>query len=214
MNIEAKKRGGPRSSRSSVERLLTSAAGAIMEADGVEQILSTPDAEVGRLLKQKVGIFRIHILRLHKLENPAPSEGRSEIKVEPPPSKAELDKQARVARRRLVHEGQLLEPSQLRDALQMTRQAISAGTRVNRLFSVEVDGRPYYPTFFTDGTLDRNVLERISRALGRLPGWTKWNFFVSRRGSLGDMSPLDALAKGKIEQVEKVARAFYEELTH
>jgi hypothetical protein len=210
MSVKVEKRSNSEP-RSFMEQLLASAAGAIMEADGVEQLLTIPDAEVGRLLKQKIRTYRKH-LHLHRPEKSRVSEGWPVLEAVPPPSKATLGKQALEARRRLVQTGQLLESSQLRDALQMTRQAVSAATRVNRLFTVDVDGRAYYPAFFTDGTVDRNVLERISRALGQLPGWSKWDFFVSRWGSLGDLSPLEALAKGRVEQVEKVAHGFYEEL--
>jgi hypothetical protein len=124
---------------------------------------------------------------------------------------SELGRQAQLARRQLVQDGQLLEPAQLRNALQMTVQGVTAATRFNRMFTVDVDGQTYFPAFFADGRVDRTVLERISRALGQLTGWTKWDFFVTRWGSLGDLSPLEALAKGRVEQVAKMARGFYEE---
>lgn len=211
-------RAGPKkqvrsASSALVERLLASAAGAVMEADGVEQFLSTPDAEVGRLLKQKVRTFRKHLLRLPSQESPTQTNDWLVAAVELPLTKTALAAQSLIARRRLIYEGQLLEPSQFRNALQMTRQAVSAATRANRLFTVDVDGKAYYPAFFLAGAVDRNVLERISRALGQLPGWTKWDFFVSRRGSLGDSCPLEALAKGKVDPVENVARAYHNEMS-
>ncbi|NVH75743.1 hypothetical protein FSB08_25175 [Paraburkholderia sp. JPY432] len=196
-----------------VERLLASAAGAVMQTDGVEQFLSTPDAEVGRLLKQKVRTFRKHLLRLPSQKSPTQTNDRLVAAVELPLSKTALAEQSLIARRRLIYEGQLLEPLRFRNALQITRQAVSAATRANRLFTVDIDGKAYYPAFFVSGAVDRNVLEHISRALGQLPGWTKWDFFVSRRGSLGDSCPLEALAKGMVDLVENVARAYLDELT-
>ncbi|MFX1803099.1 hypothetical protein PWR66_05485 [Paraburkholderia sp. A1RO-5] len=125
---------------------------------------------------------------------------------------ADLHQQAEKGKRRLVQSGELLGSSELMGLLQITKQAVSAATRADRLFTVEVDGQTYYPVFFADGKVDRSVVERVARLLGKLPGWTKWAFFVSRRGSLDDLSALEALGKGKVDLVEKVARAFHEEM--
>ncbi|WP_073101280.1 hypothetical protein [Pollutimonas bauzanensis] len=61
-------------------------------------------------------------------------------------------------------------------ALSLTRQAVSAATRSGRLFTVDVEGDVYYPAFFADGSVDRATLEKVSRQLGRLPGWTKLEY--------------------------------------
>jgi hypothetical protein len=88
----------------------------------------------------------------------------------------------------------------LQAALSLTGQAVSAASRARRLFTVDVDGQSYFPAFFANGKVDRATLENVSRILGELPGWTKWDFFTTAKGSLGDISPLEALRKGRIEK--------------
>ena len=68
-----------------------------------------------------------------------------------------------------------------------------------------------FPASFAEGKVDRATLENVSRVLGELPGWTKWDFFTTAKGSLGDINPLEALRKGKVEEVNRVAAAFAEE---
>ena len=72
------------------------------------------------------------------------------------------------------------------------------------------DGRDVfmYPAFFADARHDRAVLERVSRALGSLPGGAKWEFFTTPRLSLGRKTPLQALARGQVEEVLAAAAAF------
>ena len=50
--------GAPVSSVGPLERVLISAAGAVSHADGVEQLLALPDAELGRVLKRSIDWFR------------------------------------------------------------------------------------------------------------------------------------------------------------
>jgi hypothetical protein len=204
-------------SATSTDRLITSAAGAVMADDGVLMLLDLPDREVGQRLKRKVRDLREGLFLLFDDDSVSPRQlkqaGRHVEAGLPAISKANLHKKAETARRHLVQSGELLDSTQLRESLQITKQAVSAATSANRLFTVEVDGQAYYPAFFADGNVDRSVVERVSRMLGKLPGWTKWDFFVSPRGSLGDLSALEALGKGKVDLVEKIARAFHEEMT-
>ena len=122
-----------------------------------------------------------------------------------------FEQQALVARRAPVQSGQLLSPAHLQEALTLIRQAVNAATRAGRLFTVKVEGQPYFPAFYVNGRVERSVLEDISELLGQLPGWTKWHFLTSRRGALGNLSPLDLLREGKAVEVRRVARAFAEE---
>ncbi|QBR04190.1 hypothetical protein E1956_44475 (plasmid) [Paraburkholderia pallida] len=186
-----------------------------MADDGVLVLLDLPDEEVGQLLKRKVRDLRKGLLLLDDAP-PLKAIKITPVQIEgviPTPVKSDVYQQAEKARRRLVQLGELLDSSQLRESLNITKQAVSAATRANRMFTVEVEGQAYYPVFFADGKVDRTVVERVARLLGQLPGWTKWDFFVSRRGSLGDLSALEALGKGKVDLVEKVACAFHEEMT-
>jgi hypothetical protein len=48
----------------------------------------------------------------------------------------------------------------------------------------------------------------MAKRLGKLPGWSKWQFFTTRKGSLGGATPLDALKRGQFDDVEAAAEAF------
>jgi len=43
-----------------------------------------------------------------------------------------------------------------------------------------------------------------------LLGWQKWQFFITPKASLEGLTPLEALKKGKIENVVKAAYSFAE----
>jgi hypothetical protein len=201
----------------SVDRALGNAAGALSYADDLEVIFEMPDAEVGRLIKQKARSFRRMIERAD-----SPVAGRLtepvvlELPQEPEDAAPETVNQgdfgiaSREFRRGLIKR-QLLSSADLQAALSLTRQAVSAASRARRLFTVDVEGQSYFPAFFADGKVDRATLENVSRILGGLPGWTKWDFFTTAKGSLGDINPLQALRKGKVEEVNRVAAAFSEE---
>lgn len=83
-------------------------------------------------------------------------------------------------------------------------KAVSAGT----LFIVKQDGRQLYPSFFADGTLKRRQLIAVTRMLKDLDGFTKWQFFVSGKGSLGGATPLTALREGRLPQVKVTAEGY------
>jgi len=122
-----------------------------------------------------------------------------------------FEQQALVTLRGLVQSGQLLSPGHLQEARTMTGPALSVATLADRLFTVDIEGRPYFPAFFVSGKIGRNVLEEISELLGPLPEWQNCDFFISWRGSSGDISPLEALKKRNEAEVKRVARALAEE---
>lgn len=201
----------------SVDRALGNAAGALSYAEDLEVIFEMTDAEVGRLIKQKARSFRRMI---EQADSPAARHLTEpavlELPQEPNDAASETVKQgafdmdSREFRRSLIKR-QLLLSADLQAALNLTRQAVSAASRARRLFTVDVEGQSYFPAFFADGKVDRATLENVSRILGELPGWTKWDFFTTAKGSLGDINPLEALRKGKVEEVNRVAAAFAEE---
>jgi len=204
----------------SVDRALGNAAGALSYAEDLDVIFEMPDAEVGRLIKQKARSFRrmieqtnrpaaVHltepvVLQLPQDSNDSASETGTQVG---------FDMASRDFRRSLVKR-HLLSSAGLQAALNLTRQAVSAAARARRLFTVDVEGQSYFPAFFADGKVDRATLENISRILGELPGWTKWDFFTTAKGSMGNINPLEALRKGRVEEVNRAAAAFVEEALH
>jgi hypothetical protein len=68
----------------------------------------------------------------------------------------------------------------------------------------------YFPYFFADEKYPRRALEKVSKALGKLPGARKWQFFTTPRISLNGKTPLEALSKGQVDAVLSAA-AFLDE---
>lgn len=103
---------------------------------------------------------------------------------------------------RLVAEGEFAE------ALGCSVQSIGELAITGKLFFVERDGVRLYPSFFADATLDRRQLVAVLKLLGDLNSSTKWRFFTSGKGSLGGLTPLEALRQGKLRQVKRTAEGF------
>lgn len=110
-------------------------------------------------------------------------------------------------RRQLVSDGKLLLLEDMSEQWAARSEASGAATD---FFTVEVDGRTYGPAFFLDPTLSPKGLGEVTGVLGDLPGWSKWQFFTSKNGSLGGITPLEALKAGKRDVVERAACAFAE----
>lgn len=120
-------------------------------------------------------------------------------------------RQAVAARAKHVRDGTLLTPAEVWERLDISRQAVSKAVKEKRMFSVDGPaGRQLYPAFFTDPKYDRREVERVSQALGDLPGPSKWQFFTTGKGSLGGRTPLAALANGDIDSVLIAAAGFRE----
>jgi hypothetical protein len=143
---------------------------------------------------------------------PAAEAKRDHESVDTAEFVARLEKQEQERREQQLASKELLSSAGFRARIGFTPQALSAAVKAKRIFSLQgPSGTAVYPAFFTDKMLDRPVLERVAKALGDLPGASKYFFFTSPRISLGGKSPLQALAKGKIEEVLKAAQAFVEE---
>ncbi|MBU9200260.1 hypothetical protein KTD31_02420 [Burkholderia multivorans] len=195
---------------------LSSAVGAasMLGASKAQTLLELPDEDLGRLMK--TGIAQVlkfsaqltFNVQKHKKRTSLErtGAGTSETGID----FAALDKQAAPARKKLVASGQLLPAKDTWEALQMTRQALGKATREKRIFNVDVGPDQYYPAFYVTGSIDRKTLGKVTKLLGDLPGWSKWQFFTLPKGSLGDITPLEALERGQLEQVESAALAFAE----
>jgi hypothetical protein len=104
-----------------------------------------------------------------------------------------------------------LRALELRDLLQISPQALSGAVRAKRFYALPGPSDvAVYPAFFADPSPARLSIERVCRALGNLPGATKHFFLASARSSLGGLTPLQALAKGKEAKVLAMAEAFDE----
>lgn len=109
---------------------------------------------------------------------------------------------------RLVRKAVLIKTGEFLEQLGWTRQALSKARKARRVFSVEIKGESYYPAFFTDPQYERRQLEAVSKALANLPGTSKLQFMLTPKGSLDSLTPLEALAKGKVAEVKIAAEGF------
>lgn len=202
------------------EDALRSAVGAatMLGPEKAKALLALPDAQLGRLLK--VGISQvIHLAGLVTFGSEAPAAlntkraGRGKPAT---PQTAEdsdpfdFERRALPERQALVDSGKLLPAAKAWKGLDMTRQALNKAVASGRIFTVDVGAAQYYPAFYLAGDIDRKTLAKVTQLLGGLPGWSKWQFFTTPKGSLGNITPLKALSRGKVEQVAQAAAAFAE----
>jgi hypothetical protein len=114
---------------------------------------------------------------------------------------------AALARRQRLHEnGELLTSAQICARLGISRQALSKAVRDRRMFWLDgASGAQWYPGFFADDAISRRDLERVSVALGELPGAVKWQFFTTPKHSLDGKTPVEAIREGKSDAVVRTA---------
>lgn len=92
--------------------------------------------------------------------------------------------------------------------LAMTAEQAQAHAAAGSLICFTLEpGELYVPAFWVDKSNDRTSLELVCRTLGSLPPGVKYHFFVTGRGTLQDLTPLQALRAGRIEDVLQMARA-------
>lgn len=103
---------------------------------------------------------------------------------------------------------ELITSAELQERLGIRRQSLSDAVKAGRLFAMlGPSGENYYPAFYADPALDRRAVEKVSKALGSLPAASKYFFFTSVLSTLHE-TPLQALAKGRLNEVLVAASAF------
>jgi hypothetical protein len=203
------------------EEALRSAVGAatMLGPEKAQALLKLSDEQLGHLFKLGISqVIDLAAMVTFSLASPAAQNtkksGRAR-KGSKPVAPADVnsfdfDSRALPERQALVIEGKLLPPAQVWAALDMTRQALSKAVASGRIFTVDVGSGQYYPAFYLGGDIDHKTLGKVTQRLGSLPGWSKWQFFTTPKASLGNLTPLQALSRGKVEQVERAAAAFAE----
>lgn len=78
------------------------------------------------------------------------------------------------------------------------------------IFLVMLHGEKWYPSFFSDSSLEQRQLAAVTKLLDGLPAGSKWQFFVTGKGSLGGLTPVEALRLQKFQRVKDAARGFAE----
>lgn len=105
---------------------------------------------------------------------------------------------------------QLVSEVELLKSLNCSTESIANAVADGTLFFVVKDGQRMYPSFFADLSHKRRQLAAVAKLLKGLDGFTKWQFFVTGKGSLGGLTPLEALLQGKLRQVKTTAEGFAE----
>ncbi|MEK7916311.1 hypothetical protein [Burkholderia contaminans] len=197
-----------------MEEALRSAVGAatMLGPDRARALLSLSDEQLGHLFK--VGIAQVIDLAgtitfgiaAAATRDRKPTAGKKRAAG----GVADPERQVQAERRMLVADGKLLPAAQTWVGLGVTRQALSKAVVSGRIFTVDVGAAQYYPAFYLAGDIDRKTLGKVTQCLGGLPGWSKWQFFTTPKASLGNVTPLVALSRGKVDEVERAATAFAE----
>jgi hypothetical protein len=91
-----------------------------------------------------------------------------------------------------------------------SEHALWASLEKGHVFFVEHKSARYFPAFLSHRALQRTQLNAINRILYDLAGGSRLQFFLTRKGSLGGCTPLDALAAGQFADVKRGAAAFAE----
>jgi hypothetical protein len=111
----------------------------------------------------------------------------------------------------MLEAGHLVTAPEFQKLMQWSsRQAVSKALTSHRVFFITHKSERLFPIFFTDPSVERKHLWAVTKALGGLPGGAKLQFFLTRKGSLGGKSPLQALAEGRVVKVLEVAATFAE----
>mgnify|MGYP006943326804 CR=1 FL=1 len=112
--------------------------------------------------------------------------------------------QSNAFKKYLVESGQLVAEDCLGLSHLEVKERVSAG----RLFALGLDGRLFYPAFFSAPDLDLEQLGDVCLMLGKLGGAEKWQFFTRPKNSLAGKTPLQALKDGELELVIRAVNIF------
>jgi hypothetical protein len=113
--------------------------------------------------------------------------------------------------RLLSIEGGTSSAEDVANHLNVTRQAVNKRRKQGTLIGLDAGRHGYlYPRwqFIREGTLPG--LEAVIEALEKHDPWMQHVFMVSQNGRLDDVTPLEALRSGRLDDVLKAARTFGE----
>lgn len=111
----------------------------------------------------------------------------------------------------MIENEQLVTPAEFQRLMGWaSRQAVWKAVDSHRVFYIDHKAERYFPAFYANPAYDRKHLEAVTKVLGDLPGGSKLQFFLTRKGSLGGETPLQAMAAGRVAKVKDVAAAFAE----
>ena len=197
-------------------------AAPLEEVDAVKQLLADVSARVAKIGDAEAANERraaekeaeqesskVRRILANARSHAVETESTAEAKRENAAVMAELRQGSALALQHRIDNKLLLSPKDFQTALGISRQAINEAVKTKRMFALlGPGGEYYYPAFFADKDLHRRDIEKVSKALGNIPAPSKYFFFTNKSTSLGALSPLDALLKGRVDEVMEAAAAF------
>lgn len=99
----------------------------------------------------------------------------------------------RLQLRRLVFAGELLIAPFFAERLGISMEQLVRLEESGSVFSVDVDGTPYYPAFFADPNYDQRRLRKLCRLIRPAEAVVRWRYLTTRWGALNDRPPLEAM---------------------
>lgn len=103
-----------------------------------------------------------------------------------------------------TRDGTLVDGRRLCDAWELTRQGLDKARERGEIFSVRVKGLHYYPA--EAAHFARDDLARINRELGNIDPASKLVFLKRKHGALGGGTAAEAVEKGRLTDVLRLAR--------
>lgn len=102
-------------------------------------------------------------------------------------------------------QGELMDVETFLTMMAWNRADLDRAISRSRVFLLKFECREYVPKFLCDEGLARLHVQLISAALRQVSPGGKWQFFVTKKGSLGGVTPLVALAQGHLRAVRRTA---------
>jgi hypothetical protein len=113
------------------------------------------------------------------------------------------------AHRGMLASGELILEDEFLNRLCVTKQRLSSLLADGSIFKLEVDGAVYYPALLADTEHDLKRLAALCRILWPVEPMSRLGFFSTRRGSLGDLTPLEVMqTDAGYRRVREVAKAW------
>ncbi|MGF6931202.1 hypothetical protein OKW41_000341 [Paraburkholderia sp. UCT70] len=103
------------------------------------------------------------------------------------------EQQAVAGRREMIANGELVAPTDFKKRIGISEKRLAALLNDGGVFTVEVDEVSYIPALLAEPAHNRKRLQAICRIIATAPPISRLDFLTSRRGSLGDRSPLEML---------------------
>lgn len=112
----------------------------------------------------------------------------------------------------LKKSGGALSSGKVAELLNVSRQAVDKRRAANQLLALTQGRRGYsYPTFQFENGKTLEGLETVLKSLSALDPWMQVRFFTSPHERLADKTPIEALRKGRTNDVVRVASEYGEQ---